>query len=242
MGVRRETIIVPGKDRTHSPVPEGIKVGNLIFSSLLSASSTDVASGGGPDADAELLFRRIRSLVEAGGGAVEDIVDLSAYVIDDEDRKAINKQWVTIFPDPADRPSRHILNVAPKGVHGRFSVNFMAILPDAPAQGEDVGNLVYSDLLVGREPDTGEIPADPDRQAEALFGQLKSFVEGAGGTIDNIVNLMLYDMGDEQRAVVNKQWAKMYPDRSNLPARQTLNVLPSGLREGLFAAVATALV
>ena len=242
MTVARETIAVPGRDRTHSPVPEGIKVGNLIFSSLLSASSTEAMGDGGLDSDAELLFNRIRGLVEAGGGTVEDIVDLSAYVIDDEDRKAINKQWVIMFPDAADRPSRHILNVAPKGVHGRFSVNFMAILPDAPAPGEEVGNLVYSDLLVGRVPDTGEIPADPDRQAEALFGQLTSFVEGAGGTVDNIVNMMVYAMGDEQRAIVNKQWAKMYSDRSNLPARQTLNVMPSGLQEGLFAAVATALV
>ena len=242
MGVVRATIAVPGRDRTHSPVPEGIKVGNLIFSSLLSASSTEAMGDGGPDADAELLFNRIQGLVEAGGGTVEDIVDLSAYVIDDDDRKAINKRWVIMFPDAADRPSRHILNVAPKGIHGRFSVNFMAILPDAPAQGEELGSLVYSDLLVGRVPETGEIPSDPDTQAEALFAQLTSFVEGAGGTVDNIVNLMVYAMGDEQRAVVNKQWAKMYPDRSNLPARQTLNVLPSGLREGLFAAVATALV
>ena len=86
------------------------------------------------------------------------------------------------------------------------------------------------------------MPADPDRQAEALFAQLKSFVEGAGGTVDNIVNVMMYVMGDAQRAVANRGWARMYPDRGNIPARQTVNVMPSGLREGLFAAVATALV
>ena len=242
MAVLRSTIVVPGRNRIHSPVPEGIKAGNLIFSSLLGASTTEGTADGGPEADAALLFARIRGLVEAGGGTVEDIADLSVYVIDDDDRKAINREWVAMFPDPADRPSRHILNVAPKGVHGRFMVNFMAILPAAPAHGEEFGNLVYSDLLVGRVPETGEMPADPDRQAEALFAQLKSFVEGAGGTVDNIVNVMMYVMGDAQRAVANRGWARMYPDRGNIPARQTVNVEPSGLREGLLAAVATAVV
>ncbi len=54
--------------------------------------------------------------------------------------------------------------------------------------------------------------------------------------------MMVYLMGDEYREVINKEWADIFPDRNNLPARQTLNVTPAGLQEGLFAAAVKALL
>ncbi len=57
-----------------------------------------------------------------------------------------------------------------------------------------------------------------------------------------IVSVMVYIVGDEYREAVNTGWASMFPERHNLPTRQTLYVLPNGLQEGLFAAAVMELV
>ena len=64
---RRQTIQVPGRDRLHSPVPEGIRAEEFIFSSLLGPVGPNREEGSDALEDAELLFGRIRGLVEAGG-------------------------------------------------------------------------------------------------------------------------------------------------------------------------------
>lgn len=242
MTVQRQTIRVRGQDRVFSPVPEGVKAGDFIFSSLLGPTGPKLKRGADVVEEAEIMFQRVRDLVGAGGGTPGDIVDVSVYVFDDNDREAINREWLKMFPDPKSRPARHILNVSPHGTHWRFALQFTAILraPSPSAGGR--GNLVYSPLLIGRSPESPSLPSDPQAQAEALFQQVRTWVESAGGTIDNIVDMMVYLMGDEYRAVINKEWAKMFPDRNNLPARQTLVVTPAGLEEGLFAAAVKALL
>ncbi len=240
MVVRRQTIHVPGRGRVHSPVPEGIRVGDFIFSSLLGPVGPNREQGTNASEDADLLFERIRALVVAGGGTPDDIVSMAVYVFDDNDREAINQAWLKMFPDPDDRPARHIVNVSPHGTHWRFASRLTAILHDPSAKSGEGQELMYSPLLTGRL-DT-QIPNDKQAQCAALFQQVKAWVESVGGGIDNIVDVMVYLMDDKYRKVINDEWAKMFPDRSNLPARQTWNVAPAGLQEVHFAATVTALL
>ena len=121
MALRRQTIHVPGRGRVHSPVPEGIRVGEFIFSSLLGPVGPNREEGANAAEDAGLLFERIRGLVVAGGGTPDYIVNMAVYVFDDNDREAINQAWLKMFPDANDRPARHILNVSPHGTHWRFA-------------------------------------------------------------------------------------------------------------------------
>ena len=240
MALRRQIIHVPGRGRVHSPVPEGIRVGEFIFSSLLGPVGPKREQGADAAEDAGLLYERIRGLVVAGGGTPDDIVSMAVYVFDDKDREAINQAWLKMFPDANDRPARHIVNVSPHGTHWRFAARFTAVLDDPSAKSGEEGNLVFSPLLTGRL--GNQMPSDEQAQCEALFQQIKKWVESAGGSIDNIVDVMVYLMDDKYRGVINQEWAKMFPDRSNLPARQTWNVAPTGLQEGLFAAAVTALL
>jgi hypothetical protein len=53
---------------------------------------------------------------------------------------------------------------------------------------------------------------------------------------------MCYCMQDDGRDVLNKGWAKTFPDTSDLPCRQTLITRPSGLEKGNFGAFATAIL
>lgn len=241
MVAKRQSIQVPGRGRVHSPVPEGIRVGDFIFSSLLGPVGPNREQGANVAEDAALLFQRIGDLVVAGGGAPEDIVDMAVYVFDDNDRDAINREWLKMFTDPNDRPARHILNVSPHGTHWRFAMHFTAILHGVDNRPDERLDLLFSPLITGCLPHSGPLPVDPQKQAEMLFQNFKKWVESKGGTTDNIVNVMVYLKGDEYREVINKEWAKMFPDRNNLPARQTI-VLASGLEVEMFGVFATALL
>ena len=88
--------------------------------------------------------------------------------------------------------------------------------------GAKVGNIVRSSALSGRDLTTGELPDDPERQAELLFQNVASFMEKAGGTVDNIVHLMLYVKEPKYAEPLGTQWLKMFPDETNRPARETL--------------------
>ena len=100
--------------------------------------------------------------------------------------------------------------------------------------GAKIGNVVYSSGISGRDAATGLAhvwqrledpgakprPADPDRQAEVLFENLRKFMELAGGSPDDIVRMTVYLKEEEYRAQnsINKAWLKMFPDEHDRPA------------------------
>ena len=49
-----------------------------------------------------------------------------------------------------------------------------------------VGNMVFSSGIHAMDPDTGTIPDDPRRQVELVFQHMRTIVENAGGTTDDI--------------------------------------------------------
>lgn len=95
-----------------APIPLGARVGHLICSSGIAGK--DPASGALPvDAPTQAAhaFTNLRALLAAGGASLDDVVRLTVTVKDDSVRDAINAEWLAAFPDPDDRPARHI------GVH-----------------------------------------------------------------------------------------------------------------------------
>ena len=47
-------------------------------------------------------------------------------------------------------------------------------------QAVEIGGLVFSSAIFGEDPETGEIPDDPARQAELAFGHMRTMLEQAG--------------------------------------------------------------
>ncbi|MDO8457535.1 MAG: RidA family protein [Burkholderiaceae bacterium] len=100
---------VPGLSH-NAPIPLGAKVGSIICSSGISGKNA--ATGLlPPDAatQTKLAFANMQSLLEVGGAALTDVVKLTIYIKDNSLREAVNAEWLTCFPDPHDRPARHIL-------------------------------------------------------------------------------------------------------------------------------------
>lgn len=233
MGFPRQVL---GRDRPTSPVPEGVRVGDWLFSSLL--GPVDLTNGvrtTGDSAaeDARLLFKRIQDLLDAAGASPDHILEMAVYVMDDADRDSINVEWGKMFPDPGDRPARHILNVAPNGLHWRCAATITCVLE--PPDRARLGKLVYSPMIIGA----------PNRSAlgevETMFDNLRTWIEGESGNLDNIASLMVYLM-DDDRDTVNVIYENIFPDPKSRPARQTLITTPSGLLGVRFGTAAIAVL
>ena len=53
--------------------------------------------------------------VEAAGGKTENIGKITVYLSDIKYRSLVNKEWVKMFPNETDRPSRHVVDMPLRG-------------------------------------------------------------------------------------------------------------------------------
>jgi len=106
----KRSIEVPGVNHGQTPIPMGARKGPLIWSSGIAGK--DPATGRLPEdaeSQARFAFQHLRTLVERGGGTVEDIVRVTVFLKDGSLRPVVNAPWIEMFPDPEDRPARHAL-------------------------------------------------------------------------------------------------------------------------------------
>lgn len=93
-----------------NPIPAASRIGNMIVSGVISAK--DAKTGAMPptlEGQCAAVFAHVRQIVEAAGASTDDIIKMTVWLRDQADRKALNAEWVKMFPDPAHRPARHAL-------------------------------------------------------------------------------------------------------------------------------------
>ncbi len=90
--------------------------------------------------------------------------------------------------------------------------------------GSKIGNMVFSSGISGRDIEKKLTPEDPDEQAAAMFRNLKTFMEKAGGTPDHIVHMTVFMKDEKYRDHVNKEWIKMFPNEDDRPARHAIKI------------------
>ncbi len=85
-----------------------------------------------------------------------------------------------------------------------------------------VGNLVMSGLIVGVDSETHKLPPDLRQQCQNMFGHVRSIVEAAGCSMDDIVKMTVWLKDPGDRTILNEEWLKTFPDSQSRPARQAL--------------------
>jgi 2-iminobutanoate/2-iminopropanoate deaminase len=107
----RRSIDLDGLDFRGYPLPAAARIGDLVMSSGIAGQ--DVTTG---EISTDLgtqtahVFKNIDLIVGAAGGSTDDIIKCTFHVRDQAVREYINREWVRMFPDPANRPARHTLN------------------------------------------------------------------------------------------------------------------------------------
>ena len=97
--------------------------------------------------------------------------------------------------------------------------------------GARVGNMIFSSGIIGADPSTGKVPEDLDSQCAFAFANMKTMLENAGATTENVGTIKVYMKDRSQRDAVNRPWLEMFPDENDRPARHAIeyDAFPPGV-------------
>lgn len=119
----KRSIHIPGFAH-RAPIPAAAKIDQWLYSSAI--SGIDPASGKpaeGVDEQVQWVFRHLRSLLDAAAGNLGDVIKMAVRISDERVREPLNQAWLAAFPDPDDRPARHIeVSPLPAGLHLQIEV------------------------------------------------------------------------------------------------------------------------
>jgi 2-iminobutanoate/2-iminopropanoate deaminase len=122
----RQSIHV-GEIAHRSPIPNASRIGNIIVSGLIRGADPLTAQLAETlEQQCAFMFRHMRQVVEAGGATVEDIIKVTVWMAKLE-RKPVDDEWVKMFPDPAARPARQVMEV-PMEAGVLIQCDFMAVI------------------------------------------------------------------------------------------------------------------
>ena len=85
-----------------------------------------------------------------------------------------------------------------------------------------LGNLVMSSVIGGQDFGTRTLPQTLEEQVANVFRHIRHDIEAAGGTTDDIIKITFWLKDPvNQRAALNGEWVKMFPDPDARPARHS---------------------
>ena len=108
--------------------------------------------------------------------------------------------------------------------------------------GAKIGRVVISSMVSGHDPKSHALPGGADVELDNLFERVEGFMEIAGGTKDDVINMKIFILDEKFRDGVVSRFEKMYPNPSQRPVSHVLNVAPEGLRHEAAEIVLTAIL
>lgn len=88
-----------------------------------------------------------------------------------------------------------------------------------------IGNILATSAIFGADSRTGQVPESADEEIACLFDNIRSILEKAGGSCDDILRMEVLLKETSLRQIVNVQWLAMFPDERDRPARH-ISVVP----------------
>jgi 2-iminobutanoate/2-iminopropanoate deaminase len=95
-----------------------------------------------------------------------------------------------------------------------------------------IGDLIYSGVITGRDPETGRPPETLDGQCAQMFRHLRDIVAAAGASAADIIKVTVWLRDPGDRTALNRAWTALFPDPADRPARHTMG---GDLGDGLLA-------
>jgi 2-iminobutanoate/2-iminopropanoate deaminase len=104
---RRQSFEIPGVHHA-APIPYGARVGNVLYSSAIQGIDAETGKLSEEVAEqAKHCFKNLRTFLQVAGATTDDIVRMTCFLKELNDREVLNKEWEAMFPDEHDRPARH---------------------------------------------------------------------------------------------------------------------------------------
>ena len=128
--MKREELRVEGLAEPISHYTDAVRTGDLLFASGVVAVDADGNLVGGADvvAQARQVFENMRMVLAAAGCGFEDVVKVTIYLTDVDDRPKINPVRHEAFGET--RPASTLVEVSRLAVPGaKIEVEAVALLP-----------------------------------------------------------------------------------------------------------------
>ncbi len=110
-----------------SPIPTASRIGNIIISGLIRGTVPETGKlASSLEGQCALMFSHMRRTVELGGARAEDIIKVTIWM-EQLQRPPVNAEGVKMFPDPASRPARQVMQV-PMEAGVLIQCDFMAVI------------------------------------------------------------------------------------------------------------------
>lgn len=233
--------VAPPGVKPVGPYSPGVLTTDFLY---VSGQGAKDASGNIPsDAEGQLrnVLENIKTIVEAAGLTMEHVVYTQAYLTDYSDEGPLNRVFRQYFPKAP--PARSTIGVAKlpgtpveiSAVAVRdLSKKKPVIPPNYPANsplspGVIAADRMYLSGFLGRDINTGQIPADPAAQVQLSLDRMLQTLKTAGLDFRHMVFVNPYLTRNIPMNVMNKVYANHF-EFGNTPARATIQVqgLPSG--------------
>jgi reactive intermediate/imine deaminase len=125
----REEIRVAGQALPISHYTDAVRAGNLLFvSGCVPVDGDGRLVGGDVVAQARQVFANVGAVLAAGGASFADVVKVTVYLIDIDDRARINPVREEVFGET--RPASTLVEVSALAVPGaKLEVEAVALIP-----------------------------------------------------------------------------------------------------------------
>ncbi len=190
-------------------------------------------------------LENIKTVVEAAGLAMDHVVYVQVYLDDMSHYEALDKAFAEFFPKlpPArgvlgvvrlPEPSVQINAVAVRDLKGKQAVELPNFKPNkAYSFGMLTHDRLFVSTMLGSDPATDKVPANPAAQVDLALDRLKMVVEAAGLRLGNMVFVNPYLTSEIPMRIMNEHYARRF-EFGNTPGRATIQV--SSLPEGAHIA------
>jgi enamine deaminase RidA (YjgF/YER057c/UK114 family) len=112
-----------------NPIPAGSRIGPFLASGALTGRDPETREMPADlDRQCANVFTHVRALLAAAGGTPDDILKLTFHLADMDDREALNREWLALFPDPGRRPARQVIAAARLGGGALLHCDLLAVL------------------------------------------------------------------------------------------------------------------
>ena len=85
-----------------------------------------------------------------------------------------------------------------------------------------IGPFMMTSGIFGMEPETRKTPAGIESQCKLMFENIRRVMNAAGGSVEDIIKVVVWAKDKTFKEAVNKEWLQMFPDEHSRPARHTM--------------------
>jgi Putative translation initiation inhibitor, yjgF family len=240
-GAAERRAITPPGIKPIGPYSPGILTQDFLYVSGQGAKDAEGKIAADMEGQLRQCFENVKTIVEAAGLTMEHVVYAQVYLTEFADEGPLNNVWKRYFPRRP--PARSTIGVAKlPGTPVEMTVvavrdlsrkkvivpaGYPASSPLSPAV--QAGDRLYLSGFLGRDINTGRVPADPAAQVELSLDRMAATLKAAGADFRNMVFVNPYLTTRIPMGLMNKIYAKRF-EFGDTPARATIQVagLPSG--------------